>query len=540
MKASGKTWTRCLFVMGIMTALGAKAEPDEDPPPENSAQGTRLHGSERFENVNIPLGSIEPSAPPAGMVCQPASAQMMGGRLVVTQACKSGTASVPRVLEGPDLAGSSFRAPFEGRSVKLTINSVQCHVDITAPTFQCTATNVTEGKAIWEYSVSASTEDNDHQPLCPHGSGLALAVPNAWSTGGELLPNPEYFTFACAPLNVNQTVPQTDPPAEPFYVGGGVIAKCIDWGYPPWATEYHSNDADAREYHQLCTRMAMADYCGEGHSNTLDGTPLSFASVRDIVQKSGGVPQARLWGYALEAVWMMDDCGDVRPLCLAKKRWNTLPLEATCVGGKLALAPHDPLTCDSLDLSSMVNEKLLVSYSLFIDRSLVLFNGGDKGYVTTTAVLVDPEIVAGSSVNGISLDLDADGVSDVTPFTALRKEGPILSPDLPGDIRKRMGEFIKPLFRCTDGVGHYLLTDNESCEGASGYSLNVVNGDGGVEGFIYSAVDDTSAGQRRPLKLWNHRELGVYATSTQAPDGFTFVKDLGYLPAVGQLPGRDL
>ncbi|WP_223631870.1 ADYC domain-containing protein [Corallococcus sp. EGB] len=535
MKASGKTWTQCLFVMGMMTALGANAEPTEDPPPENGAQGTRLHGSERFENVNIPLGSIEPSAPPAGMECGAASAQMIGGRLVGTQVCTSGNAQVTRHLEGSSLAGASFRAPFEGRSVKLTIEGLRCHNNILSSKLPCTALDASLGKALWEYRITASTEDNQPQLLCPHGSGFALAVPYAWSTGGNLLPNPEYFTFACAPENENKS----GPLAEAFYVGGGVIAKCIDWGFPPWPVAPRTQD-NALKYHQLCTRMATADYCGEGHSNTLDGTPLEFMTAATAVRLGEDGLPSTLDGYSLEAVWMMDDCGGVRPLCLGKKRWNTLPLEATCVGGKRVLAPRDALACDSLNLPAQTDATLLVSYSLFIDRSLVQFKDAGKGYVTTTSVTVDPELVEGSSVNGISLDLDADGVADATPFTALRKEGPILSPKLPANILKRMREFIKPLYQCVDGYGHYLLTDSESCDGIAGYSLNTANDGRGIEGYIYSAVDSTSASQRRPLKLWQHRELGVFATSTQAPPGFTFERDLGYLPAVGQLPGRDL
>ncbi|WP_147443346.1 hypothetical protein [Corallococcus sp. AB011P] len=116
--------------------------------------------------------------------------------------------------------------------------------------------------------------------------------------------------------------------------------------------------------------------------------------------------------------------------------------------------------------------------------------------------------------------------------------GPLLTPKLPANIRKRMGTRIKPLYRCANSHGRYLLTDTSTCDGAS---LKMVNGDQGIEGFLYSAVDSDSPGQRRPLKLWKHSQLaGVFATSTQAPAGFIHVRDLGFLPSVGQLPGRDL
>ncbi|WP_375745029.1 ADYC domain-containing protein [Corallococcus interemptor] len=527
MKASSGTVTRWCLVMGVMTALGAAA----DPPPVNSAQGARLHGSERFETVNIPLGSFEPASSPAGFTCTK-TALMVGGRLVGYQSCPG--ANPPAwFLEGTELVGSAFRAPFEGRSVKLTIEEARCHASISGPTYACTTQNLADGKAFWEYRVTATPEDTLSQPLCPTGSGFALAAPHAWSAGGELLPNSEYFTFACAAKNEGTAT-------QPFFVGGGVIAKCIDWGYPPWATTFPLDVA--MDYHQLCTRMATADYCGEGRSNTLDGTPLKFMGPKDaILLNAGGLP-ATLEGYSLEAVWKVDDCGGVRPLCLGKKRWDTLPLEATCVNRKLLLAPRAARPCDSLNLSSQADATLLVSYSLFIDRSLVTFKDANGQFLTTTAVTVDPQTVEGGrNVTGIHLDLDGNGVADVTPFTALRKEGPILSPKLPANIRARMSKFIKPLYRCADGNGRYLLTDKSTCDGAPGFFLKVINGDQAIEGFVYSAVDMTGAGQRRPLTLWRSLVTeGVYATSTQAPPGFTFVRELGYLPAVGQLPGRDL
>ena len=530
MKADSRTWTRWCLVVGMLTALGAEA----DPPPVNSAQGTRLHGSGRFEDVTIPLASVELTGTPAGNACTP-GAMMLGGRLMGVELCTGGNPSVPaRFLEGPALVGTAFRAPFEGRSVKLLIDEVRCHEDITGPVVACTAQNLADGKAFWEYRVTASTEDVQPQPLCPHGSGFALATPHAWSTSGELIPNSEYFTFACAPKNEGTA-------AEPFHVGGGVIAKCIDWGYPAWPTTAHPQQDVALDYHQLCTRMATADYCGEGRSNTLDGTPLKFMNAAELVQLTGGPLPPTLDGASLEAVWQMDSCGGLRPLCLGKKRWDTLPLEATCVNRKLLLAPRAARPCEGMNLANYANATMFVSYSLFIDRPLMVFKTASNGYLTTSAVTVDTAVIeGGTSVAGVGLDLDGNGVADVSAFTALRKEGPILSPKLPADIRARMGSFIKPLYRCANSAGGYLLTDDHQCERISGYALVPINGDQGIEGYVYSSVDVTSAGQRRPLKLWRSTQTGLFATSTQALPGHVFIRDLGYLPAVGQLPGRDL
>ncbi|RYZ39125.1 MAG: hypothetical protein EOO71_21310 [Myxococcaceae bacterium] len=530
MAMHGKWW----WVGAVLTVgTGAFAE----PPPTNSAQGTRLHGSERFEFINIPMKSAEPPPAPANHQCSRAAAWMEGGRLGVNQNCTVDPYPMPvrRMLTGETLVNVAFRAPFEGRSVKLTIREVRCHADITPPTYPCTAENIQVGKARWEYRVTAAPEDKQEVALCPTGSGFALAVPNAWSTSGDLLQNPNYFTFACAPSDQGSA-------GKPFFVGGGVISKCIDWGYAPWAGDSATTDTAAREYHQLCTRMAVADYCGEGKSNTLDGTPLSFMGPQAAaaISLQGKLPeQLGTTGHSLEAVWTMDACGLARPVCLGKRRWDTLSTEGTCLDASLHI-PETKVTCEMLNLSQL-GDRMLVSYSPFLDRALVTFKRGANEYVTTTAVQGFPgESAGGTELGGFSL---MPGMGDTVPstFDPLRVEGPILAATLTTELKQRMETFIKPLYRCATSSGRNLLTDSKVCDSAPGYTLKSIAGDGGLEGWVYSAVDTTSTGQRRPLKLWRHAtQAGVFATSTEMPSGYTFVRDLGYLPAVGQLPGRDL
>ncbi|RKG59965.1 hypothetical protein D7X30_13165 [Corallococcus sp. AB011P] len=529
--ATMATWKRGL--LGALCLGGAVAW--AEPPPSNSAQGTQLHGSGRFEFINVPLRSVDVPEVLGGPTCGKPTATVAEGRLRVTQNCAVEGTPMPvrRILEGPSLEKAVFRAPFEGRTVKLVIEAVRCHEDITPPTSSCDSVNVNAGKARWEYRVQAFTDDKTATPLCPTGSGYALSVPHAWSTSGDLLENPNFFTFACAPKNESSS-------SKPFFVGGGVIAKCIDWGYPPWATEYP--ESVAREYHQLCTRMAVADYCGEGRSNTLDGTPLAFMGPENaaVLSQDGHLPATLVPdGYALEAVWTMDSCGLARPLCLGKKRWDTLVADATCVDQALKI-PVPKLTCEELDFHGTA-QRMLVSYSLFIDRALVLFKKDSTDYVTTTAVTGVPGESAGGALPGAFV-LAMEGLGSAAPrdHAPVRVEGPILSPSLPNDVMARMKPFIKALYRCGTSTGRMLLTDRSDCELAAGYSRRPLAGDQAIEGYIYSSVDPDREGQRRPLKLWRHPTLGVYATATLNPGGFTFVRDLGFLPAVGQLPGRDL
>jgi hypothetical protein len=80
----------------------------------------------------------------------------------------------------------------------------------------------------------------------------ALAVRGVWDASGARQDPQGRFTFACE---------------------NGAIAKCIGWGYKPWASH---NGQPLTELHQACTRMARADYCGDGRSHTHQGTSFDY------------------------------------------------------------------------------------------------------------------------------------------------------------------------------------------------------------------------------------------------------------------------
>ena len=81
----------------------------------------------------------------------------------------------------------------------------------------------------------------------------------------------------------------------------GVIAKCVDWGYAPWAL--------GADVHQSCTRLARADYCGDGRPWTLDGTTIDAYDVLGV--------QARLGdpSFGFEAAW-----GEHGAICVNETR----------------------------------------------------------------------------------------------------------------------------------------------------------------------------------------------------------------------------
>ncbi len=59
----------------------------------------------------------------------------------------------------------------------------------------------------------------------------------------------------------------------PFNCYGGALEKCNRYGRTPWETKNETRGTETRarsiaEYHQACTRMVRADYCGDGQTHT--------------------------------------------------------------------------------------------------------------------------------------------------------------------------------------------------------------------------------------------------------------------------------
>jgi len=109
---------------------------------------------------------------------------------------------------------------------------------------------------LYYYSVAYQHSDGTWDSLCADATGTPLsAIPIAgrWSYaqgvagGGAHIDDPSSFTFACQ---------------------HGAIAKCAEWGYKPWRSV---NGTNLAVYHQTCTRVVRADYCGDGVSHTQDG-----------------------------------------------------------------------------------------------------------------------------------------------------------------------------------------------------------------------------------------------------------------------------
>ena len=174
------------------------------------------------------------------------------------------------------------------------------------------------------YAVSYATT-TDRVALCGlDAAGQAIpAVPfnGRWDLregaagGGSWIADDRAFTFGCT---------------------GHVLAKCVDLGYRPWA-EGRVCTVDGRRrtdcvrtslqpYHQACTRALRADFCGNGVSYTVDGTPIGLSDGVGI--------RADIEEGSFEAEWTPDGAR-----CAAGPRLAGAEYEPPCLAALLAASP---------------------------------------------------------------------------------------------------------------------------------------------------------------------------------------------------------
>ena len=175
-----------------------------------------------------------------------------------------GTTLLGEGLDAVDLQGATLDARADsGELIELTIDAVE--PDPVRPDMTY-------------YALSL-----DGQNVCGDG-GRGLFVPGAWDETGARLPTRE--------------------PVHSFSCTDGVIAKCVLWGYTPWEV--------GPDAHQACTRLARADYCGDGTAYTRNGTEI------DVFDELG-VQRPALDGDAMrfEAGW-----GPAGAVCVDAPRYD--------------------------------------------------------------------------------------------------------------------------------------------------------------------------------------------------------------------------
>jgi hypothetical protein len=147
---------------------------------------------------------------------------------------------------------------------------------------------------IYYYDLSLSLKGSDKwDPLCVDEANNPLPViplRNYWDEKtGDRIDDPDVVTFACT---------------------SGVLAHCAQWGYRPWeestqCDKWEKGKKNCRtvslaDYHQACTRMARADYCGDGTPWTVPGTPI------DIFDHLSPQIETQETKWPVEAEWTPD------------------------------------------------------------------------------------------------------------------------------------------------------------------------------------------------------------------------------------------
>ena len=126
----------------------------------------------------------------------------------------------------------------------------------------------------------------------PYGERWAFPVQGSWDAQGSHVNDATRFSVACT---------------------AGVIAKCMRWGYKPFRSV---NGQSLAPYHQACTRMARADYCGDGVSHTQDGTTIDMFDAQGVQTRTPTAPGELYF----EGAWTPNGAR-----CISKVRWQGMP-----------------------------------------------------------------------------------------------------------------------------------------------------------------------------------------------------------------------
>jgi hypothetical protein len=128
----------------------------------------------------------------------------------------------------------------------------------------------------------------ERDPDAPTGEVLlyTLTAPNAVGGWGPVCPpGPEGRNLA--------VLTQGEDGAVVIWCSGGVLAKCVRWGYAPWETAPDGTPLAA--HHRACTNMARAAYADPDSPTTLDGMRIDLWDTVGINAPESGMPFEAAW-----------------------------------------------------------------------------------------------------------------------------------------------------------------------------------------------------------------------------------------------------
>jgi hypothetical protein len=198
------------------------------------------------------------------------------------------------VLQGTELAGDLPTGPIRGSGF---VGAALNFTDVNGMTGEVAVTQVDvdpmdpSGETLLYTLVTYDASTGQVNNVCKaDAEGRAAAIPlrGRWDQTGTLIEDGS-ISFHCT---------------------SGVNAKCVRWGYKPWQSV---QGVSLSAHHQACTRMARADYCGDGETHTQDGTQIDiYDSVGLLTPSPGGL-------MLFEATW-----GTKGAYCIARDRWLIL------------------------------------------------------------------------------------------------------------------------------------------------------------------------------------------------------------------------
>ncbi len=205
------------------------------------------------------------------------------------------------VVEGLTLNGSELQGSLPGRTLRGAdfVGATVVQRDLDGSQFESTITAVQPDPQDPEIQLFTVTVKNpstgEEESFCdpdPWGGQYATIVAGRWNWNGDHVNVDSERMFACT---------------------SGVVAKCARWGYKPWKTV---SGRSLLPYHQACTRMARADYCGDGVTHTEDGTAIDVYDDLGIQIRS---PFSLTSPMLFDAAWTTQGA-----YCMTKDRWLKL------------------------------------------------------------------------------------------------------------------------------------------------------------------------------------------------------------------------
>jgi hypothetical protein len=240
-----------------------------------------------------------------------AGAYQSGNAYSVTLVPSTGTFPVIDTLSGDELKDATLSALTEGGASRVLvlseiINATQVDGNENSNMWDAS------GKT-WLYRLKYRSENGQMMDVCTGDSTLPYAVPVSGlydaAQGGRSESNTA-FSFGCH---------------------SGVIAKCYRWGYQPWKDA--PGEIRMKYGHAACTRMARADYCGNGDEFTQDGTRIAPWDTLNPQRVIDYPTQADV-NMLFEGGWTPEGAK-----CLNHWRWKNMP--ANC-GVKLVAPQYGP------------------------------------------------------------------------------------------------------------------------------------------------------------------------------------------------------